>query len=76
MGGSKREESDHPMTGDSQKIHHGALRSLRHISVIAWISARAESLSPFIMTSQISDGIRKRLMSPRVRLGVDLVLRH
>jgi hypothetical protein len=33
-----------------------------------------ESLTPFIVTSQISDGIRKRLMGRGVRLGVDLVL--
>jgi hypothetical protein len=49
---------------------------VKHILVIAYITAGGESLTPFIMTSQISDGIRKRLMSRGVRLGVDFVLRQ
>jgi hypothetical protein len=65
-----------PMTMDGQTIHHGISRSVRHISVIACISAGGESLTSFIVTSQISDGIRKRLMDRGVRLGFDLVLRQ
>jgi hypothetical protein len=65
-----------PMTMDGQTIHHDASRSVKHISVIAYITAKRESLTPFIMTSQISDSIRKRLMSRGVRLGLDFVLRQ
>jgi hypothetical protein len=65
-----------PMTMDGQTIHHGASRSVRYISVITCISAGGESLTHFIVTSHISDGIRKKLMSRSVRLGVDFVLRQ
>jgi hypothetical protein len=65
-----------PMTMDGQTIHHGASRSVKYISVIVCITAGGESLTPFIVTSQISDGIRTRLMSRGVRLGVDFVLRQ
>jgi hypothetical protein len=58
-----------PMTMDGQMIRHGASRSVKHISVTAYILAGGESLMPFIVTSQISDDIRKRLMSRGIRLG-------
>jgi hypothetical protein len=65
-----------PMTMNGQTIHHGALRIVKHISVIAYMIARGESLTHFIVISQISDGIRKRLMTHGVRLGVDFVSRQ
>jgi hypothetical protein len=65
-----------PMTMDSQRIHQGASRSVKHISVIAYITARGELLTHFIMILQISDGIRKRLMSRGFRLMVDCVFRQ
>jgi hypothetical protein len=64
------------MTTDNQTISRGAPRSVRHTSVIAYISAGGESLTPFIVRWQIWDGIRKKPMGRRVRLGVDLVLRQ
>jgi hypothetical protein len=63
-------------TMDSQTIHHCASRSVRHISIITCISVTEESLTPYIVTSQDSDAIRRRLVSRGVRLGVDFVLRH
>jgi hypothetical protein len=36
---------------DGQTIHHGESRSVRHISVIACISAGRESFTPFLLTS-------------------------
>jgi hypothetical protein len=65
-----------PLTMDGQTIHHGVSRSVRHISVIAYIAAGGEPLTPFVVASHISDGIRKRLTGRGVRLGVDLVLRQ
>jgi hypothetical protein len=65
-----------PTTIDGQTIHHRASRSVRHISIITCINAAGESLKPYIVTSQDSDAIRKRLMIHGVRLGVDFVLRH
>jgi hypothetical protein len=57
------------MTMDDQTIHHGGSRSVKHMSIIACIIAGGESMTPFVVTSQISDGIRKRLMSRGVCLG-------
>jgi hypothetical protein len=65
-----------PMIIDGRTIHHDALRSVKNILVIAYITAGGESLTPFIVASQISDGICKRVMSRGVRLGVDFVLRQ
>jgi hypothetical protein len=65
-----------PTTMDGQTIHHRASRSIRHISIITYISAAGESLMPDIVTSQDSDAIRKRLMIHGVRLGVNCILRH
>jgi hypothetical protein len=62
------------MTMDGQTIHHDASRSVKHISAIAYITAGGESMTPFIVTSQISDGIHKMLISGAVRLGIDFVL--
>jgi hypothetical protein len=65
-----------PMTMDGQMIYHNASKSVKRISVIVCITTGGESLTPFIVTSQISDGIRKRLISRGVRLGIDFVLRQ
>jgi hypothetical protein len=63
-----------PRTMDGQTIHHRESRSVRHISIITCITAGGESLTPYIVISQDSDAIRKRLMRPGVRLGIDFVL--
>jgi hypothetical protein len=65
-----------PRTMEDQTIHHRESRSVRHISIITFITAGGESLTPYIVISQDSDAIRKRLMRPGVRLGVDFVLRQ
>jgi hypothetical protein len=57
-----------PATMDGQAIHHRASQSVRHISISTCITAAGESLTPYIVTSQDSGGIRKRLMSHGVRL--------
>jgi hypothetical protein len=49
---------------------------VKHISIIAYISAGGESLTPYIVTSKHSERVRERLKSRGVRLGVDFVLRH
>jgi hypothetical protein len=63
-------------TMDGHTIHHRPSRNVRHISIIRCITAAGESLTPYIVTSQDFDAIRKRLMSRGVRLGVDFVLRR
>jgi hypothetical protein len=63
-------------TTDSRTIYHCASRSVRHISIIKCITIAEEPFTPYIVTSQDSDAIRRRLVSRDVCLGVDFVLRH
>jgi hypothetical protein len=63
-------------TMEGQTMYHRESRSVRHISIVTCITAGGESLTPYILTSQDSDAIRKRLMRHGVRLGVDFVLRQ
>jgi hypothetical protein len=49
---------------------------VKNISVNAYITARGEYLTHFIVISQISDGIRKRLMNRDIHLRIDFVLRQ
>jgi hypothetical protein len=65
-----------PATMDGQTIHHRASRNVRHISIITYITAVGESMTPYTVASQDSDAIGKRLMSRGVRLGVSSVLQH
>jgi hypothetical protein len=65
-----------PTALDGQTIHHRISRNVRHISIIACISAGGESVTPYIVTSQDFDRVRERPKSRGVRLGVDFVLRH
>jgi hypothetical protein len=65
-----------PATMHGQTISHRVSRRVRHRSIITWITAVGEPLTPYLMTSQDSHAIRKRLMSLGVRLGVVLVWRH
>jgi hypothetical protein len=65
-----------PATMDGQMIHHCASRSVRHRSIITYITAGGEFLTPYIVISQDPDAIRKRLMCHGVRLGVDFVSRQ
>jgi hypothetical protein len=65
-----------PKTMDSQTIHLRASRNVKHTSIIMCIGIRGESLTPYIMTSQDSELLRRRLMSRGVRLGVDFILRQ
>jgi hypothetical protein len=65
-----------PKTMDSHTIHHRASRNMKHISITTCINAGGESLTLYIMISQDSEPLRRKLMSRGVRLGVDLVLRQ
>jgi hypothetical protein len=65
-----------PRTISGQTMHHRASRNVKHISIITCIRAAGESLTPYIVTSQESQSIRRKLMSRGIRLGVDLVFRQ
>jgi hypothetical protein len=64
-----------PATMEGHTIHHGVSRNVKHISVIACVSAFGESLPPYILTSQNSSPVQEQLRKPGVRLGRDLILK-
>jgi hypothetical protein len=45
----------------AQTIHHEISRTVKHISVIACLSAAEESLTPSIITPQASRPVREQL---------------
>jgi hypothetical protein len=65
-----------PLSARGQRIHHTMNRELKHVSLIACVSAAGESLTPYIVTSQDSRTVRERLKKHRVRFGTDFILRH
>jgi hypothetical protein len=65
-----------PRAISGQTIHHRVSRNLKHMSVITCISTAGESRTPYIVTSQGSESLRRKLMIRGVRLGVDFVLRQ
>jgi hypothetical protein len=59
-----------------ETIHHCVSRAVKHISIIACITAAGESLTLYIVTSQDSEPFRKKLMCQGVRMSVDPVLKQ
>jgi hypothetical protein len=59
-----------------QTIFHGIHRNLKHIYVIACISAAGEHMTPFSVSSQVNPTVERRFKSEGFRLGVDLILKH
>jgi hypothetical protein len=72
----KKKKKIIPKTMDGQMIHHRASRNVKHRLIITCISAEGESLTPYIVTSQDSEPLRKRVMRHGVRMSVDYVLRQ
>jgi hypothetical protein len=64
-----------PKSMSAQKIHHKINRKLKHVSVIACISAAGESLTPYIATSQDSLPVRENLQQRGVLFGLDFILK-
>jgi hypothetical protein len=58
-----------PRSSRGQTIHHKINRRLKHLSVIACVSAAGESLTPYIVTSQDSPVVRAQLKKRCVRFG-------
>jgi hypothetical protein len=55
-------------------MHYGISWNVKHISMIACISAAGESLTPYIVTSQDSAPVRKQLKKHGVHFGTNLML--
>jgi hypothetical protein len=59
-----------------QTIHHGVHRNYKRMSVICCVSAAGESLTPFVVSSQVNDKVIETLKIEGLRMGVDMVLEH
>jgi hypothetical protein len=64
-----------PATMCGQTIPHEISRTVKHISVIACVSAAEESLTLYIITLQVPTSIQEWLKKDGVRFGTDFVLR-
>jgi hypothetical protein len=65
-----------PLSAREQTIRHTSNRGLKHVSIIACVSAGGESLTPYFVTSQDSPAVRQARNKRSVRRGTDFVLRH
>jgi hypothetical protein len=63
-----------PTAGET--ICHCVSRGVKHRAIVASITIAKESLTPYIVTLQGSEPLRKRLRHHGVRMGVDLVLKQ
>jgi hypothetical protein len=59
-----------------QTIHHGVHRNLKHIFVIYCVSAVGESLTPFVVSSQVNDKVIETLRIEGFRMGADTAPEH
>jgi hypothetical protein len=64
-----------PATMGRRPIHHAVSRNVKHISVIACMSAAGESPMPYIITSQNYPAVQEQLRQHGVRFGDDLILK-
>jgi hypothetical protein len=65
-----------PSAMRGQTIFHGIHRNLKHVSVVACISAAGEHMTPFFVCSQVNDAVERRLKTAGFRMGVDLILKR
>jgi hypothetical protein len=58
-----------------QTVHHKVNRDLKHVSVIACVSAAGDRLIPYIVISQDSLHVREQSTKKGVHFGTDLILK-
>jgi hypothetical protein len=63
-----------PITAALHSIHHRLSRSVKHISVVACISASGACLTPYVVTSQDSAAVRRDLEADGMQIGRHLIL--
>jgi hypothetical protein len=65
-----------PSVMRGQTILHGVHRNLKHMSVVAFIFAAGEHMTPFFVCSQLNDAVERKPKLEGNRLGVDFILRR
>jgi hypothetical protein len=65
-------------TAALHSIHHPLSRSVKHISVVACISASGACLTPYLVTSQDSAAVDRDLEAGGMQIGwhLNLILKH
>jgi hypothetical protein len=52
------------------------LRDLKHISMVRCVLASGESLTPFLVSSEVHEMVIESLKAERFGMGVELILEH
>jgi hypothetical protein len=65
-----------PVSMTDHPIHHGVHLNLKHMSMIFCVLATDESLTPFVVSSQVNGKVIETLKIERFRMGVDMILEH
>jgi hypothetical protein len=65
-----------PRTAALQSIHHRLALSVKHISVVACISASGACLTPCVVASHDSAAVCRDLEADGMQIGRDLILKH
>jgi hypothetical protein len=61
-------------TAATQTIHHRISRNVKHLSIIACISASGACLVPYIVSSQATGAVQQKLTDTGLRFGRDLIM--
>jgi hypothetical protein len=64
-----------PSASTGQMIFHGIHRGLRHISVVTCFSAGGHHVTPFFISSHVTDSVIRKLKTERFRIGIDIILK-
>jgi hypothetical protein len=64
-----------PSAMRKQKVFHGIHPGLKHISVVTCISADGDHMIPFLVSSQATDAVVRKLTTEGFRNGVDMMLK-
>jgi hypothetical protein len=64
-----------PSTMRGQTIYHAVHGNLKHISVVACISAAGEHMMPFLVCSQGNTAVKRKFKIEGFRTGVYLILK-
>jgi hypothetical protein len=65
-----------PSTMRGQTNFHGIHRNLKHVSVVAYISAAGKHMTPFFVCSQVHDTVERNFKTQGFRMGVDSILKR
>jgi hypothetical protein len=65
-----------PSAMREQKIYHRIHRGLKHISVVTCISVGGDHMIPFLVSSQATDAVVRKVKTEGFRIGIDMILKR